>query len=238
MGSGFQAGNSWGLNATVTGPGPGVSPDKAGLKFGQDGLLPVVVQDAATGDVLMLAYANREAVERTLAEGRAWFYSRSRQALWMKGETSGNLLYVTDVRYDCDADALLYRVNPAGPACHTGERTCFHRTLWTAGQPERADGAGESDPGRVIRELEGVIADRRAAPREGSYVCRLLAEGRDRIIQKVGEEAVEVVIAAKNDDDQRLRSELADLFFHVTVLLAERDMCWDEVFSELSARRR
>lgn len=226
---------------------PGVESGGHGLNFGAEGLMPVVVQDASSGDVLMLAYATREAVERTLAEGRAWFYSRSRRALWLKGETSGNFLYVTEVRYDCDADALLYRVKPAGPACHTGEQTCFHRTLWAAGHGEDAgagavsagDGASShGDPAGVLRELEGVIAARRAAPREGSYVCRLLGEGRDRIIQKVGEEAVEVVIAAKNDDDHRLRSELADLLFHATVLLAERGMSWDDVFSELVRRRR
>lgn len=215
------------------------------LRFDQAGLLPVVAQDAATQEVLMVAYANREAVERTLAEGRAWFYSRSRGALWLKGETSGDLLDVEEVRYDCDADTLLYRVRPQGPACHTGERTCFYRSGWRAeGVPpagEAAAVAGAMDAGagdEVLGELYRLILARKVNPPAGSYVVRLLGEGRDRILQKVGEEAVEVVLAGKNEDNGRLVNELADLLFHLSVLLGERELPWDEVFAELRRRRK
>lgn len=215
------------------------------LRFGVDGLLPVVAQDARTGEVLMLAYADREAVRRTVAEGRAWFYSRSRRALWRKGETSGNALAVREVRYDCDADALLYRVDPAGPACHTGERTCFYRTGWAASGAAAREvpgavgtpGAGEPG-GAVLEELYRLVLSRKVEAPEGSYVAKLLGRGRDRILQKVGEEAVEVVLAGKNDDDERLVSELADLLFHLTVLLGERGIPWEAAFAELRRRRR
>lgn len=215
------------------------------LRFDQAGLLPVVAQDAASGEVLMLAYANREAVGRTLAEGRAWFYSRSRGSLWLKGETSGNLLDVEEVRYDCDADTLLYRVRPQGPACHTGERTCFYRSGWRsegvppAGGAAAAAGAMDAGAGdEVLGELYRLILARKVNPPAGSYVVRLLGEGRDRILQKVGEEAVEVVLAGKNEDNGRLVNELADLLFHLSVLLGERELPWDEVFAELRRRRK
>lgn len=228
---------------------------REGLRFGADGLVPVVVQDARDGRVLMLAYANEEAVARTLAEGRAWFYSRSRRSLWRKGETSGNTLSVREVRYDCDADALLYRVVPAGPTCHTGEETCFHRIGWRAPGVALDADAGAADArrpagappdalgdagrgGAVLDELYRLVLSRKAEPTAGSYTARLLGEGRDRILQKVGEEAVEVVLAGKNDDDARLVGELADLLFHLTVLLGERGLPWDAVFAELRRRRR
>lgn len=219
----------------------------ADLNWGETGLLPVVVQDAASGEVLMLAYADREALERTRRDGRAWFYSRSRRAYWLKGETSGNFLDVGEVRYDCDADALLYRVKPAGPACHTGERSCFYREIRDggAGEPGAAGDPGTAgDPGAavtapdILRELYALVLDRMRNRPEGSYVARLLAEGRDCILQKVGEEAVEVVLAGKNADDGRLVSELADLLFHLTVLLGERGVAWDGVWRELASRRR
>lgn len=208
-----------------------------GLRFDEAGLLPVVAQDAATGEVLMVAYANREAVDRTLAEGRAWFFSRSRGSLWLKGETSGNVLDVDEVRYDCDADTLLYRVRPRGPACHTGERTCFYRSGWRAEGAPAAGGTAAAGAA-VLTELYQLILARKADPPQGSYVARLLGEGRDRILQKVGEEAVEVVLAGKNEDCGRLVSELADLLFHLSVLLGERELPWEEVFAELRRRRR
>lgn len=215
--------------------------EAAELNWGETGLLPVVVQDAVSGEVLMLAYVDREALERTSRDGRAWFYSRSRQAYWLKGETSGNFLDVREIRYDCDADALLYRVNPSGPACHTGERSCFYRGFWDGGA---GDPGGPGDLGAtapvpdILRELYALVLDRMRNRPEGSYVVRLLAEGRDRILQKVGEEAVEVVLAGKNDDDGRLVGELADLLFHLTVLLGERGVAWEEVWRELAGRRR
>ncbi len=181
----------------------------------------------------MQAWADREAVERTCREARAWFYSRSRRSLWLKGETSGNVLDVEEIRYDCDGDTLLYVVRPKGPACHTGERSCFHRTGWR----REGDAAGEAGQ-HILHELYALVLQRKASPPPGSYVARLLADGRDRILQKVGEEAVEVVIAGKSEDRRRLVGELADLLFHATVLLGERELPWGEVFAELERRRR
>lgn len=238
------------------------------LKWDERGLVAVVVQDAGSGEVLMQAWADREAVRRTCAEGRAWFYSRSRRSLWLKGGTSGNILDVAEVACDCDGDALLYRVRPRGPACHTGERTCFHRTTWrradatpaealaararpaeppragavSAGEPTAVaageTGAEETRAGGILDALYALVLERKAAPPPGSYVTRLLESGRGRILQKVGEEAVEVVIAGMGEDRERLVSELADLLFHVTVLLGDRGVPWSEVFAELRRRRK
>ncbi len=206
------------------------------LEWGADGLLPVVIQDAASGRVLTLAYANREALERTLAERTTWLYSRSRKALWRKGETSGNTQRVAGVDVDCDGDALLYRVEPAGPACHTGAPTCFERTL--AGEPPRA---AYPEPGtieRALRHLEAVIERRRSADPAQSYVAKLLHDGVDRICKKIGEEATEVVIAAKNASKDELKWESADLLFHLQVLLAERGVALDDVGEELLRRAK
>lgn len=206
----------------------------ADLKWGEGGLLPTVVQDARTGRVLMLAWADEEAVRRSLRDGRAWFFSRSRQDYWLKGETSGNHLDLMEVRYDCDADTLLYLAHPQGPACHTGAESCFFRTGWArAGAVPSA--AAEDD---VLAGLYRLVLERKAAPPAGSYVARLLAEGQDRILQKVGEEAVEVVLAGKNDDRARLAEELADLMFHISVLLGERELPWEAVWEVLRQRRR
>jgi phosphoribosyl-ATP pyrophosphohydrolase/phosphoribosyl-AMP cyclohydrolase len=201
------------------------------LTWGEDGLLPVVIQDAASGRVLTLAYANREALERTLAERSTWLYSRSRRALWKKGETSGNTQRVIGVSADCDGDALLYRVEPAGPACHTGATTCFERTL--AGDPPR-----ERAFERAVRHLEMTIESRRSADPAQSYVAKLLHGGVDRICKKIGEEATEVVIAAKNAAPDELKWESADLLFHLLVLLAERGVTLDDVGEELLRRAK
>jgi phosphoribosyl-ATP pyrophosphohydrolase/phosphoribosyl-AMP cyclohydrolase len=201
------------------------------LTWGEDGLLPVVIQDAASGRVLTLAYANREALERTLAERSTWLYSRSRRALWNKGETSGNTQRVIGVSVDCDGDALLYRVEPAGPACHTGAASCFERTL--AGDPP-SERAFE----RAVRRLEATIESRRSADPAQSYTAKLLHGGVDRICKKVGEEATEVVIAAKNAAPDELKWESADLLFHLLVLLAERGVTLDDVGEELLRRAK
>lgn len=217
------------------------------LEWGADGLLPVVIQDAATGRVLTLAYANRAALERTLAERTTWLYSRSRKALWRKGETSGNTQRVTGVDVDCDGDALLYRVEPAGPACHTGAATCFERTL--AGDPPNVmpnspkdePPAGTVEPHtieRALRHLEATIERRRSADPAQSYVAMLLRDGVDRICKKIGEEATEVVIAAKNASKDELKWESADLLFHLQVLLAERGVSLDDVGEELLRRAK
>jgi phosphoribosyl-ATP pyrophosphohydrolase/phosphoribosyl-AMP cyclohydrolase len=203
------------------------------IRWDKRGLVPVVVQDAHTGQVLMLAYANEQALQRTLESGEAWFWSRSRGELWHKGATSGNRQHLVDVRYDCDADALLYRVEPAGPACHTGRQSCFYRRLpggEEAGTPPAAGG--------VPAHLEAVVRDRQARPRPDSYTSRLFEAGLPHIAQKVGEEAVETIVAAQSQGDEQVLAEAADLVYHLLVLLAARDLSWADVEAELARRFR
>lgn len=194
------------------------------IRFDGNGLVPVIAQDAGTGQVLTLAYANEEAVERTLSSGEAFYYSRSRRELWRKGETSGNTQRVVEVRVDCDGDALLYRVEPRGPACHTGERSCFFTAV--AGEGAAETGASGSF-GAMVEQLAGTIARRHRDMPEGSYTARLLGHGTPRVAQKVGEEAVEVVVAALRGE--RLAEEAADLVYHLLVLLEERGVGIEEV---------
>jgi phosphoribosyl-ATP pyrophosphohydrolase/phosphoribosyl-AMP cyclohydrolase len=201
------------------------------IRWDAQGLVPAVVQDARTNQVLMVAYVNAAALERTLETREAWFWSRSRQELWHKGATSGNTQRLVELRYDCDADALLLRVVPAGPACHTGRQSCFYRRL-----PDGAELADDALSGEVVGHLEAVIHDRKANPRPGSYTCSLLEAGVPRLLQKVGEEAIEVIIAAQHEGDDRLISELADLTYHVLVLLAARNLAWADVETELARR--
>jgi phosphoribosyl-ATP pyrophosphohydrolase/phosphoribosyl-AMP cyclohydrolase len=196
------------------------------VAFDGDGLVPCVVQDWRTGEVLMLAYMNREALERTLASGETHFWSRSRSELWHKGETSGNGQRLRSLRYDCDSDALLALVDPAGPACHTGERTCFYRTV---GAPAVAD--HEALP-RLARTLE----QRRHDLPDGSYTARLLLGGPEGIGRKVEEEAEEVARAARDESEQRLREEAADVIYHLGVLLESRGLSFSDALQELTAR--
>ena len=196
------------------------------ITFDDRGLVPCVVQDWRTGEVLTVAYMNEEALARTRASGETWFWSRSRQELWHKGETSGNVQRVRELRYDCDNDAVLALVEPAGPACHTGERTCFHN--------------GDTSPAvyEALPVLERTIAERRAAPpTSGSYTAELLADP-PRIGAKVEEEAEEVARAARDESDERLASEAADVLYHLSVLLASRGLSLADAFEELNARRR
>ena len=195
-----------------------------GLVFGADGLLPTVVQDRGSGDVLMVAYANAEALALTASTGQAHFWSRSRKALWRKGETSGNTLAVASMHRDCDGDAVLMAVDAAGPACHTGSRTCFGSEVVTL-----AGGLGE---------LERVIAGRAKADPSASYTARLLGRGLDHTLEKIGEEATEVVLAAKGESDERLAEECADLVYHLMVVLAQRRLPLARVLEVLAARRR
>lgn len=205
------------------------------IQFDQNGLVPVVAQDAASGDVLTLAYANREAVEKTLSTGEAHYYSRSRDELWRKGATSGNTQKVVEVRLDCDADALLYRVNPSGPACHTGARTCFFTTLAGEGVGVGIGEVGAPQSfGTMVEHLAGTIAERHRSMPEESYTASLMRRGTERVAQKVGEEAVEVVISALRDD--RIAEETADLVYHLLVLLEERGVGIDEVARVLRDR--
>ena len=206
-----------------------MNPDQ--LTFGTDGLIPAVVQDDRSGKILMVGFANREALERTLQTGHAWFFSRSRQRLWEKGETSGNYLDLKALRVDCDADALIYLCEPHGPTCHTGQPSCFFNTLNDVP-------AGETSA-EAAATLFATIKDRQAQADPGSsYVARLLHQGVDRIAKKIGEEATEVVIAAKNANRDELAHEIADLWFHTYVLLAQQGMAPEDVWAELRARRK
>ena len=194
-----------------------------GVQFDAQGLVTTVVQDRASGDVLMVAWANAEALEQKARTGLAHFWSRRRGALWRKGETSGHSLKVREVRRDCDGDTLLMVVDPEGPTCHTGTRTCFGEESPTA--------AG------VIGDLARVIALRADGAPEGSYTARLLAKGLDHTLKKVGEEATEVVLAAKGESDERLAEECADLLYHLLVVLHQRGLPPSAVFEVLRARR-
>lgn len=207
------------------------------VRFDENGLVPVVAQDVTTGEMLTLAYANREAVEKTLSSGEAHYYSRSRSELWRKGATSGNTQRVVEVRLDCDGDALLYRVEPRGPACHTGERSCFFTTLAGEGVGVDTGKAGAPEGfGEVVEHLAETIAERHREMAEESYTAALIRRGTERVAQKVGEEAVEVVISALRDD--RIAEETADLVYHLLVLLEERGVGIDEVAKVLSERHR
>jgi phosphoribosyl-AMP cyclohydrolase / phosphoribosyl-ATP pyrophosphohydrolase len=195
------------------------------IRFDSAGLVPCVVQDARSGEVLTVAYMNAEALALTRETGETHFWSRSRQELWHKGATSGNVQHVERLRYDCDADAIVALVVPSGPACHTGERSCFH------------DGDLEPTPSEALPALERTIAERKASGGAGSYTAELLADPA-RIGEKVQEEAEEVARAAASESDQRLREEAADVLYHLTVLLASRDLSLADAFEELNARRR
>lgn len=188
-----------------------------------DLLVPVIVQDSATNKVLMLGYMNREALEKTLAERRVTFYSRSKKRLWTKGETSGNFLTVEEIRADCDGDALLIKAAPEGAVCHTGADTCF---------------AEENRTDDFIFELEKIIRERKRAPRPDSYTSKLFAAGINRIAQKVGEETVETIIEAKDSNDEALKTEVADLLFHLLVLLAARNIKLKDISDVLEFRRK
>lgn len=206
------------------------------LSFDARGLVAGIVQDAKTAEVLMLAWMNREAVKMTVETGTAHFWSRSRNALWKKGETSGNELHVEEIRVDCDGDALLLRVKPLGPACHTGKTSCFFQ------EPDASGNLAEATPRAcerlgILADLGDVIRARRNAPEDSSYTARLLAGGVERIAKKVGEEAFETVLAAATQSDERLAEEAADLLYHLLVLLEARDLSLQDACAVLSARR-
>ena len=194
------------------------------IRFDERGLIPAVVQDAATREVLTLAYMNRESLARTLETKQTWFWSRSRNELWHKGETSGNTQEVVNLALDCDADAIVVLVKPAGPACHTGAVSCFD--------------TGTPSLGALLDELYELIQSRERERPAGSYTTYLFEEGLDKILKKVGEESAETIIAAKNDDDARLTAESADLLYHVVVLLVARGISLTDIAQELAQRRK
>lgn len=199
------------------------------IKFDGNGLVPAVVQDAASKEVLMVAYMNKEALQKSLETKQTWFYSRSRKELWHKGATSGNKQDIVEIRYDCDKDTLLVLVEPQGPACHKGSYSCFQRS---------DEKQGRSDRFAIINELESVIAKREAEMPEGSYTTYLFEKGVDKILKKVGEEAAEVIIAAKNRSHEELKWEVADLIYHLLVLLREQKLPLDAVLEVLENRHR
>lgn len=211
----------------------------AGIRWNEAGLVPAVVQDASTLEVLMVAYMNEESLRLSLESGQTWFWSRSRGELWNKGATSGNTQAIASVHYDCDNDTLLLKVVPEGPACHTGETSCFYREIpleRPAAPVQAASPAAGVGRFAVLAELERVIAERETERPEGAYTTYLFDKGVDKILKKVGEEASETIIAAKNKDNAELRLEVSDLIYHLLVLLQERKLPLDEIMAELSAR--
>jgi phosphoribosyl-ATP pyrophosphohydrolase/phosphoribosyl-AMP cyclohydrolase len=198
------------------------------VRFDERGLVPAVVQDARTREVLTLAYMNEESLRRTLAEGETWFWSRSRSELWHKGATSGNTQRVVEVRLDCDSDALVVLVEPRGPACHTGATSCFVSEA----------GGVEANVGAVLEEVYRVVSERRREMPEGSYTTYLFEKGLNKILKKVGEESAETIIAAKDGDNEALKAETADLLYHLVVLLVERGVTLEEVGQVLAHRRK
>lgn len=205
------------------------------IKWDDAGLVPAIVQDADSREVLMLAYMNRESLRNTLETGETWFWSRSRGELWHKGATSGHVQKVRRLRYDCDADALLIEADQTGAACHTGRSSCFYREL-DARRGTSLFYREEGDPKAILDKLEALIAERDEKRPEGAYTTYLFEKGVDKILKKVGEEASEVIIAAKNRDRDELRYEAADLLYHLLVLLREQGMRLDEVLEELAGR--
>lgn len=198
----------------------------ADIKYDENGLIPAIVQDETTGKVLMLAYMNESALEKTIETKETWFYSRSRQELWHKGATSGNKQTVKEIKLDCDKDALLVTVAAAGPACHTGEETCFFNNI-------TSEKASTRD---VIHRIVDTIQDRKENPVEGAYTTYLFNEGMDKVLKKVGEEASEVIIGAKNNDKDEIKWEVADLVYHTLVLLNMTDVTVDDIKDVLYQR--
>ncbi|KAB2332756.1 bifunctional phosphoribosyl-AMP cyclohydrolase/phosphoribosyl-ATP diphosphatase HisIE [Bacillus mesophilum] len=201
------------------------------IEFDGNGLIPAIVQHAETKEVLTLAYMNEESYEKSLETGETWFFSRSRQELWHKGATSGNTQKIVEMKLDCDRDALVVLVQPAGPACHKGTESCFEESVYK-GEALRDAPADYS----ILGKLEKVIRDREAERPEGAYTTYLFEKGVDKILKKVGEEASEVIIAAKNRDKEELKWESADLLYHLLVLLREQDLPFGDVLKVLEKR--
>ncbi len=207
---------------------------KSSVKFDEKGLVPVVTQDTKTKEVLMVAYMNEEAFDKTIETGKVHYYSRSRSKLWLKGETSGHFQLVKSIKLDCDGDTILVEAEQIDSACHTGNKTCFFRTMvdgeWKENEEEKPTAA-------ILHEVYNVIVDRNVNPKEGSYTNYLFTKGLDKILKKVGEEAAEVIIAAKNKSKEEIRYEVSDLMYHLMVLLVERGLTLEDIYGELKGRR-
>ena len=201
--------------------------DVINLKYDDNGLIPAIIQDYQTKEVLMMAYMNKASLEKTIETKKTWFYSRSRQKLWNKGETSGHFQDVKRISYDCDEDTLLIEVIQTGSACHTGSKSCFYRNLLDADQVLNE---------AIVYEVANIIRERKENPKEGSYTNYLFEKGIDKILKKVGEEASEVIIAAKNPDKEELVYEISDMVYHVLVLMAEKGIEIEDIKTELTKR--
>ncbi len=199
------------------------------FKLNSDGMVPVIVQDYRTDEVLMLAYMNEEAFEKTISLGKMTYYSRSRGELWMKGEISGHIQYVKSLTADCDYDTILAKVSQIGAACHTGNPSCFFNTIVKKEYVEK-------NPQKVFEEVYAIIMDRKANPKEGSYTTYLFEKGIDKILKKLGEENAETIIAAKNPNPEEIKYEISDYLYHLMVLMAEKGITWEDVTQELSQR--
>ena len=199
------------------------------FKLNEDGLIPVIVQDFRTAEILMMAYMNEEAYEQTLREGMMTYWSRSRQELWRKGDTSGHYQYVKSLDIDCDRDTILAKVEQIGAACHTGHRRCFYTNLASKAYDGR-------NPMTVFDDVMATILERKENPKEGSYTNYLFDQGIDKILKKVGEEAAEIIIAAKNPDSDEVKYEICDFLYHMMVLMAEREVSWKDITKELAER--
>jgi phosphoribosyl-AMP cyclohydrolase / phosphoribosyl-ATP pyrophosphohydrolase len=199
------------------------------IRYNEQGLVPAIVQDYLDGTVLMLAWMNRESLQKTMDTGETWFWSRSRQEFWHKGASSGHWQHVKSLRYDCDSDALLVTVEQVGDvACHTGERSCFHQI----------EGSVQAPPADTLSQVFEVICDRRDHPNPESYTCKLFAGGDNKILKKIGEESAEVVMACKDDAPDAIAGEVADLFYHTLVAIAHHKVDLRDVYRKLQARRR
>jgi phosphoribosyl-ATP pyrophosphohydrolase/phosphoribosyl-AMP cyclohydrolase len=213
-----------------------MSTDSEQIKFDERGLVPAIVQDGRSREVLTLAYMNAESLQKTLETKETWFWSRSRSELWHKGGTSGNTQRVIEIRRDCDSDALVVLVEPAGPACHTGARSCFYRDIGGT-EIDLSRINQSSDLGAVLDELYELIESRQRDMPAGAYTTYLFEKGLDKILKKVGEEASETIIAAKNQDNEAVVKESSDLLYHLAVLLVERGITLTQVRDELVGRR-
>ena len=212
------------------------------VKFNKDGLIPAIIQDFATNEVLMMAYMNEQALEKSIDTGLTHFYSRSRQKLWKKGETSGHVQIIKNIKIDCDSDTLLIAVEQKVAACHTGHYSCFFSSLLdkkneTVAEKVFLPEEVYSKKSQILKEINSVVKDRLTNPKEGSYTNYLFEKGLDKILKKVGEESSEVIIAAKNNSESELAYEVADLFYHIIVLLVNRGLTLEDIYDELEKRR-
>lgn len=212
------------------------------IKFGSKGLVPVIAQDYKTNEVLMMAYMNEEAFIKSMETGKVHYFSRSRNKLWLKGETSGHFQTIKSMNLDCDGDTLLVKVEQIEAACHTGHYSCFYRELNKDGIKETSDKVFDEksiygDKSKILKEVYDVIVDRKVNPKEGSYTNYLFEKGIDKMLKKVGEEAAEVIIASKNTDNGEVIYEISDLIYHLSVLMVERGINFDDIFDELGKRR-